>query len=115
MKDNFKSAKNILESENKEIKVIAINGCCYGIENNPDKGEYLKYCGEEFWEFISNNENLYIDIIEPLGYKAKEKNEAFLIAYAKVINKFTLNFMQEFCDDGLINWQKIVAFNSQKS
>jgi hypothetical protein len=115
MKDNFKSAKNILQSENKEIKVIAINGCCYGIENNPDKGEYLKYCGEEFWEFISNNENLYIDIIEPLGYKAKEKNEAFLIAYAKVINKFTLNFMQEFCDDGLINWQKIVAFNSQKS
>lgn len=115
MIDNFKSAKNILQSENNEIKVIAINGCCYGIENNPDKGEYFKYCGQEFWQFISNNENLYIDIIEPLGYKAKEKNEAFLIAYAKVINKFTLNFMQEFCDDGLINWQKILEFNSQKS
>lgn len=115
MKDNFKSAKNILQSENKDIQIIAINGCCYGRENNPDKGDYFKYCGQQFWQFISDNKNLYVDIIEPLGYKAKEKNEAFLIAYAKVINKFTLNFMQEFCDDGLINWQKIVEFNSQKS
>ncbi|BAQ64482.1 PmeII family type II restriction endonuclease [Geminocystis sp. NIES-3709] len=115
MKDNFQSAKNILQSENTNMRVIAINGCCYGIENNPDKGDYFKYCGQEFWYFISENENLYIDIIEPLGHKAKEKNEAFLVAYAKVINKFTFNFVQEFCDEGMINWEKIVRFNSQKS
>lgn len=57
---------------------------------------------------------MYIDIIEPLGYKAKEKNEEFLLAYARVINKFTLKFAQDFCDDGIINWQKIVEFNSKK-
>lgn len=115
MKDNFEMAKSILKSENNNVEIVAINGCCYGIENQPNKGSYFKYCGQEFWEFISNNENLYLDIIEPLGYKAKDKNEEFLIAYAKVINKFTLKFAQEFCHDGMIDWQKIVAFNSQKS
>ena len=115
MKDNFQNAKAILESENQNAKVVAVNGCCYGIENKPNKGSYFKYCGQEFWEFISDDENLYIDIIEPLGHNAKEKNEEFLLAYARVINKFTLKFSQDFCEDGMINWKKIVEFNSQKS
>lgn len=115
MKDNFQNAKAILESENQNAKVVAVNGCCYGIENKPNKGSYFKYCGQEFWEFISDDENLYIDIIEPLGHNAKEKNEEFLLAYARVINKFTLKFSQDFCEEGMINWKKIVEFNSQKS
>lgn len=115
MKDNFQNAKAILESENQNAKVVAVNGCCYGIENKPNKESYFKYCGQEFWEFISDDENLYIDIIEPLGHNAKEKNEEFLLAYARVINKFTLKFSQDFCEEGMINWKKIVEFNSQKS
>ena len=94
-------------------KIVAVNGCCYGIDNKPDKGSYFKYCGQEFWEFISDDKNLYIDIIEPLGHNAKEKNEEFLLAYSRVINKFTLKFSQDFCEDGMINWKKIVEFNSQ--
>ncbi|MBF2056884.1 MAG: cytosolic protein [Cyanobacterium sp. T60_A2020_053] len=114
MKENFSNAKKILQSENKDQAVIAINGCCYGVEVNPYKREYFKYCGQEFWELISDNENLYTEIIEPLGYKAKEKNEAFLSAYAKLVNKLTYSFTKEFCLDGVINWTKIVEFNSQK-
>ncbi|HPK53898.1 MAG TPA: PmeII family type II restriction endonuclease, partial [Smithellaceae bacterium] len=36
---------------------------CYGKDSNPDKGDYLKLCGQIFWEFISGDENLYTDII----------------------------------------------------
>lgn len=115
MKDNFETAKTILKSRNQNLEVIAINGCCYGIDKKPNKGSYFKYCGQEFWQFISNDENLYTDIIEPLGHQAKEKNEAFVIEYSKIVNQFTLKFVQEFCEDGVINWQKIVKFNSQKS
>ncbi|MEI6428440.1 MAG: PmeII family type II restriction endonuclease [Pseudanabaena sp. ELA607] len=114
MKDNFENAKSVLASENPNMPIVAINGCCYGIDKNPNKDTYLKYCGQEFWQFISNNQNLYIDIIEPLGYKAREKNTEFLMAYAQVINNFTLQFAQEFCEDGVINWQKIVEFNSKQ-
>jgi hypothetical protein len=114
MKDNFKNAKSILLKHNANLDIIAVNGCCYGIENQPNKSDYLKVCGQEFWELISGSNTLYIDIIEPLGYEAKNKNEEFLRAYAKVINKFTLKFTQEFCKNGEINWKSIVEFNSRK-
>ncbi len=116
MKDDFKRAKRILGTNVTSQKVIAVNGCCYGKDDNPDKGDYLKLCGQRFWEFISGNENLYVDIIEPLGHRAKEKNENFSEEYAKVINKFTHEFATEYCGkDGSILWGKLVKFNSGKS
>lgn len=114
MKDNFKSAKKILLKQSPNLHVLAINGCCYGIESQPKKDGYQKICGQEFWQLISDTSTLYTDIIEPLGYQAKEKNEEFLRAYARVVNQFTLQFAQDFCDDGVIDWQKIVEFNSKK-
>ena len=89
MRDDFRRAKRIRGTNTKGIRSVAVNGCCYGKDNNPDKGDYLKLCGQRFWEFISGDENLYTDIIEPLGYKAKEKNDQFQAEYAKVINKPT--------------------------
>ena len=73
MISDFKTAKKTLHTSNSQINVVAINGCCYGKENNPDKGDYFKYCGQEFWEFISENKDLYTELIEPLGHQAKEK------------------------------------------
>jgi len=112
MRDNFATAKQILESKNITKKVVAVNGCCYGRENQFTKPDYLKLCGQRFWEFISADENLYIQIIEPLGHKAKLKNEEFIDAYSQIINKFTLSFSLEFCVNGKIDWEKLVQFNS---
>ena len=114
MKDNFKNAEKALVKQNPKLKVLAVNGCCYGVENQPNKEGYQKVCGQEFWQLISDSATVYTDIIEPLGHQAKAKNEEFLKAYSKVINQFTLKFAQDFCEDGEINWQKIVEFNSKK-
>lgn len=110
---DFKTAKKILRTGNSKLQVVAINGCCYGRDNKPDKGDYFKYCGQRFWEFISGNAELFIEIIEPIGYKAKEKNDDFLKSYSQMINKFTKEFANEFCkDNGEIDWDKLVRFNS---
>lgn len=111
LRANFEAAKKILRTKTGK-KVVAINGCCFGKDNNPDKNRYFKLCGQKFWEFISGDANLYIDIIEPIGYKAKQKNEEFLESYAQIINKLTSEFSQKFCDDGKINWTKLVKYNS---
>jgi hypothetical protein len=114
MKDDFKKASKILRTSNKnKINIITVNGCCYGIDDNPDKGDYIKLCGQRFWEFITGDNDFYIDIIEPLGYKAKEKNDAFNAEYSKVINRFTIEFANVYCNtDGAILWNKIIKFNS---
>ena len=108
---NFASAKKMMRARTGK-KVIAVNGCCFGKDNKPDKGGYLKLCGQQFWELISGDEKLYIDIVEPIGYEAREKNEEFAENYAQIINKLTLEFSQKFCDDGKINWEKLVEYNS---
>ena len=113
MKADFKTAQRTLRTSNSKLSIICVNGCCYGRDNNPDKGDYFKYCGQRFWEFISGNADLYTDIIEPLGHKAKERNDDFLKAYSERINKFTLEFGNQFCDsNGAINWKSLVKFNS---
>ncbi len=108
---DFENAKKILSEETGK-EVVAINGCCFGKDNKPDKDGYLKLCGQRFWEFISGDTNLYIDIIEPIGHKAKQKNEEFLESYAQIINKLTLEFSQDFCENGKINWARLVKYNS---
>ena len=115
MIDDFKTAKKTLRTSNSKVNIIAVNGCCYGKDNRPDKGEYFKYCGQRFWEFISNDEHLYTKIIEPIAYKAKEKNDEFVQSYSKMINKFTIQFVKNFCNnDGTINWEDLLRFNSGK-
>ena len=113
---DFKTAKKTLRTSNSQLNVVAVNGCCYGRDNNPDKGDYFKFCGQRFWEFISGNTELYTEIIEPLGHRAKEKNDEFVYSYSHMINKFTREFSNEFCkDNGEIFWEKLVSFNSATS
>ena len=113
LRDNFRQAKRILGTNRSSTNVVAVNGCCYGKDGTPDKGDYLKLCGQKFWEFISGDDTLYTDIIEPLGHQAQERNEQFIQEYAKVINKFTAEFIGKFCDaDGNMLWEEIVKFNS---
>ncbi|WIM92127.1 PmeII family type II restriction endonuclease [Porphyromonas gingivalis] len=115
MIEDFSRAKKTLRTSKSNLDVIPVNGCCYGQDNNPDKGLYYKYCGQRFWEFISGDKDLYTKIIEPLGHKAKQKNEEFINSYSKTINKFTKEFTKEFCkEDGDIDWEKLVRFNSSK-
>ncbi|HMX38822.1 MAG TPA: PmeII family type II restriction endonuclease [Saprospiraceae bacterium] len=115
MRSDFKSAAKTLRTSGGMVQVVAVNGCSYGRDDNPDKGDYYKYCGQRFWEFISGDTELYTTIMEPVGHRSKEKNEAFQEAYAKMISLFTLQFAKEFCSpDGGIDWGKLVRFNSAK-
>lgn len=112
MVENFRQAKRIFRSSNTKANIQAINGCCYGRDNKPDKGDYLKLCGQEFWRFISDSDRLFVEIIEPLDYQAKERTKEFLVEYSRNLNLFTQEFMDVFCIDGRIDWDKLVRFNS---
>lgn len=112
MKDNFNKAKRILRTSNSTMNIVAVNGCCYGVDGAPDKGEFQKLCGQRFWQFVSGDESMFTQIIEPLGHKARERNKEFMELYAQIITKFTCSFAEKFCDDGKIDWERLVKFNS---
>lgn len=101
------------------MHVTAVNGCCYGrsTEQNSYRpnGDYYKYCGQAFWEFISGDPSLYKDIIGPLGHNSLERNEEFDKAYSTVLNRFTQEFITQFCSkNGAIDWERLLEFNSMK-
>ncbi|HZE84121.1 MAG TPA: PmeII family type II restriction endonuclease [Puia sp.] len=113
MVSDFRTAQKTLRTSNSNIMVRAVNGCCYGKDRNPDKGDYFKLCGQQFWKFISDESELYVNMIEPLGHRAREKNDEFMESYAKRINLFTREFADKFCmSDGSIDWNKFVRLNS---
>jgi hypothetical protein len=79
------------------------------------KGDCIKLAGQAFWKFLSGDADLYRRIIVPIGHKAKERNEEFALQYAKVLNRFTEQFIADFCvGDGSIDWDKLLAFNSAR-
>jgi hypothetical protein len=113
MRQNFLNAAQELSDQFSNITVVAVNGCCYGREPVATKAGYLKLCGQPFWALIGGDDDVYVDIIEPIGYKAREKNEMFMQHYSAIINQFTLEFSQQFCaPNGAIDWARLVALSS---
>ena len=113
MQSDFTTATRVIRQGNAATNVIAVNGCCYGRDTNPDKGSYFKYCGQDFWELISGDREFYTRIVEPLGHDAKRRNKDFAGQYGAVANRFTQQFIALFCGDtGAIDWDKLVQYSS---
>jgi len=109
---DFQNAVKVLRQSKHITNVLPVLGICYGKVKTSHVRGYLKVVGQNFWYLISEDENLYTDIIGPLGHKAKEHNVKFFKQKSKIINLFTQEFLTEFCDQGIINWKKLVEFNS---
>ena len=113
LEQDLKNAVARLKQANRAANIQAVLGICYGKTKTSHLRGYMKVVGQNFWYLISNDQNLYTEIIEPVGYKAKEHNETFLKKRSTVANVFTKKFIDEFCEpSGAINWVKLVEFNS---
>jgi hypothetical protein len=131
MKNNFKLAKQVLREQGIVGEIVAVNGCMYGTEANPLRNKrqikrgvfepeepdkvYYKYAGQDFWQFISGDDNLYQEIIIPIDQEAKQKDEAFKTAYSSKVNEMTQEFTQHFmAPNNQIDWVKLIDFVSKR-
>ncbi len=120
MRNNFKLDRAILRERGITNEIVAVNGCIYGKDRSPLKKhddsdkQYYKYAGQDFWHFISGDDDLYREIITPIDQEAREKDEAFKKAYAAKVNEMTQDFMENFITDNQIDWLKLVDFVSKR-
>lgn len=113
LEQDLKNAVTRVKQLKRGANVQPVLGICYGKTKTSYIRGYLKVVGQKFWFLISENENLYTDIIEPIGHRAKEHNDSFMSEKGKVVNRFTKQFIDRFCEDtGAIDWIKLVEFNS---
>ena len=121
---NSSQHKKMVEDFNNAVKRIKQSphhanpqptlGICYGKNKTTrHKNGYIHIVGQNFWTLISGNIELYKEIIEPLGYRAKEHNEHYEHEKARISNVLTARFIQEFCNSkGEIDWPQLVQANS---
>lgn len=120
MRDGFKMAKTALRAAGRTGEIVAVNGCIYGkdrntlkTDNDPDR-TYYKYAGQDFWNFVSQDDQLYQEIIVPIDEEARVKDEVFKAAYASKVNEMTEEFMANFMTEHKIDWLKLVDFVSKR-
>ncbi len=121
MRDNFKLARKILRERGVKGKIVAVNGCIYGKDRVPlkthkDKDkQYYKYAGQDFWHFVSGDDELFREIIKPIDEEARLKDETFKRAYAAKINEMTQDFVTDFMTkDNQIDWTKLIDYVSHR-
>ena len=113
LEQDLQNAVTRVKQSKRGVNVQPVLGICYGKTKTSYLRGYMKVVGQNFWYLISEDQHLYTDIIEPVGYRAKEHNETFQLEKSKVVNRFTKQFIDRFCDEsGAIEWVKLVAFNS---
>jgi hypothetical protein len=112
LRQDFETAMAELALAYPQLTPQAVLGICYGKTKPAYKENYLQLVGQAFWHFISGNPQMYLEIIEPLGFRAKAHTDYFLEQRNAIIVQLVGRFIQEYYTDGRINWQKIVEFNS---
>jgi len=108
---DFATALKVFKQlKGQRVQADAILGICYGkTRTNRIRGA-LKIVGQNFWTFISGNQDLYKQIVEPIGYRAKEHNDAYNQAAGNIINLLTGQFIERFCNpvNGEVNWELLL-------
>ena len=110
LEEDLRVAVRRLKQSQQLVNVQPVLGICYGkTRTSYMKRGYLKAVGQSFWYLISENKELYTEIVEPIGFRAKEHNERFFKQKANVENRLTGMFIERFChESGAIDWPKLI-------
>lgn len=113
LEQDLQDATKRLKQSRHASNVQPTLGICYGRTRTSYLRGYLKVVGQNFWYLISGDKELYKQIIEPVGFRAREHNESFLQEKNQLANRLTKSFLDQYCDEkGRIDWPKLVEFNS---
>lgn len=113
LRRNLDSAVTVIRQNRHTSPPLGVCGMCYGDRRSSSFGTHRKVYGQNFWSLISGLDDLYLTIIQPLEYRAKEHNDVYLAALNRVRNQFMADISTEFLIDGQLDWPGIVSFCSK--
>ena len=106
---DFRRAVKVIKQSEHVTNVQPVLGICYGNFRTTDNGAYLHIGGQSFWNLLSGDPKLYIDIVEPLGHEARKHDETFKEHVASLTNRLTHEFTEKYCqENGAIDWSRLV-------
>ena len=111
--ENFQALEKRLRKLHKRFEPVV--GYCYGRkqQSQTSKATFRELAGQAFWEEISGDPDFYLTIMALMQDRPEQHRAAYTEAYAAAVNRFTKEFVEQFChDDGSIDWEKLAQFNS---
>ena len=102
---NFMAASKLAQQAKKRF--VPIVGYGYGKKKVSNRGL------PKFYMELAGKEEFYIKLIRFMDKLPEKYVEEFDASYQKAANRLVREFTQEFCfEDGSIDWEKLVKFNS---
>ena len=94
-------------------------GYCYGKKIETGRGRpkmYQELAGKRFWAELTGDDEFYVKIIGYMGTMPEQYVAGYKESYHKAANRLVREFSNSFCrEDGSIDWEKLVEFNSGDS
>lgn len=108
---NFETLEARLKKLHKHFDPVI--GYAYGKKQSKSQSKIRELAGQAFWAEITGEADFYLKIIRLMRDKPREHLTQYKAAWDAAVNRFTKQFIDEFCNEnGTINWDKLVEFNS---
>ena len=111
---NFMAAAKLAKQAKAHYE--AYIGYSYGKKKESGRGKpkmYQELAGQDFWSNITGEEDFYIKLIGYMGELPEQYVVRFQESFTKASNRLVREFSNSFCkEDGSIDWEKLVIFNS---
>jgi len=110
---NFDALRNRLYKLNKQFDPLV--GQAYGQQcSEPtENSRFRRRSGQAFWLEITGDPDFYLKLIRLMKDVPERNRPKFRAEWDQAVNRFTRDFMTDFCrQDGSIDWESLVAFNS---
>ena len=111
---NFMAASRL--AQQAKARYAAYIGYAYGKKKESGRGKpkmYQELAGKKFWAELTGDDDFYLKIIKFMGNLPEQYVAAYKESYNKAANRLVREFSNQFCrEDGSIDWEKLVEFNS---
>ena len=111
---NFAAAAKL--AQQAKARYEAYIGYAYGKKRDSGRGKpkiYQELAGKKFWAELTGDQDFYLKIIDYMGQLPEKYIAAYKESYNKASNRLVREFSNRFCEeDGSIDWEKLVDFNS---
>lgn len=111
---NFMAASKL--AQQARARYEAYIGYAYGKKKDSGRGKpkmYQELAGKRFWAELTGCDDFYLKIIKYMGELPEQYISKYKESYNKAFNRLVREFSNQFCnEDGSIDWEKLVEFNS---
>ena len=110
----FAAVRNRLYKVQKQFDAMLGHGYGRAWTEPTTERIYRDRSGQAFWGEITGDDDFYLKLIRLMKDTAALHSEKYVPAWQIALNRFTKEFMDEFClSDGRIDWEKLVRFVSE--